>query len=84
MLYLRAPVNETLPVKTLSGRRLDQTCWARDSEGLLDSPVLISVHVREDLLVVVRRGFAKEDIYLTHCTLAQRLVGVLEWRVYCG
>jgi len=58
-MYLHyAPVNETLPAKTLSGQRLDRMYWAHESDELLDSPVVILVHVREDLLAVLRNDLA--------------------------
>jgi len=64
-VYLHsAPVNETLPAKTLRNQRLDQMYWDRVSDVLLGSPVVILVHVWEDLLTVVRNGFAEEHVHL--------------------
>jgi len=58
-MYLHyAPVNETLPAKTLSGR-LDRMYCAHELDELWDSPVVILVHVREDQLAVLRNDLAK-------------------------
>ena len=81
-VYLHAaPVNETLPAKTRSDQRLDQMYWDHEAGILLYSPVVILVHVRGDLLAVVRSGFAEEHVHLTDRTLGERSVDIMDRQV---
>jgi hypothetical protein len=78
-VYLHAaPMNETLLAKTRSDQRLDQMYWDHEPGRVLDSPVVILVHVREDLLAVVRNGCAEGHVHLTDRTLEQKRVDILE------
>ena len=52
LLYLHhVPVNEILPPKTPSEKRLDRMYWENDPEGPLDSPVV--AHIPGFLLVAL-------------------------------
>ena len=52
LLYLHhVPVNEILPLKTQSEKRLDRVYWDHDPEEPLDSPVV--VHIPGFLLVAL-------------------------------
>ncbi len=78
-MYLHdAPVNETLPSKTLSEKQPDRMYWGHGLGVRLDSPVVIMFHVREDLLAVFRNGFAEEHVHLSHRTLGRRRVDGME------
>lgn len=78
-MYLHdAPVHGTLPSKTLNEKRPDRMYWGHDSGALLGNPVVIMTHVREDLLVVVRNGFAEEHVHLSYRTSGRRWVDGME------